>query len=143
MSPEHDVFLILDQLDGDGAHDIHSRLQFFPGDMVEDGGVWHTTYDDANLAVLPLMESDFDVRVEKGQLDPVTSGWYSEHINHIEPSPSLIVHTRAPLPLRGAFLLVPYEGAAVPELALNVGGDTVRVGVAGVERTLSFGEAMA
>jgi heparinase II/III-like protein len=140
--PGTGVFLILDQLTGDNDHDIHSRLQFFPGDVIEDNGLWHTTYDDVNLAVLPLMESDFDVHVEKGQLDPETSGWHSERVNHIEPSPTLIVHARAPLPLRGAFLMVPYRGSDAPDLSLSIDGDTVRVIVAGIERTVSFGEAI-
>jgi heparan-sulfate lyase len=142
-----DVFLVLDRLDeedegGDeGAHEIRSRLQFFPGDLVREGRVWRTTYDDANIAVLPFMEAAFDVVVEKGLLDPV-SGWYSERVNRIEPSPTLVVRATAPVPVRGAFLLVPYGGRTAPELSLSLEGDRVTLGVAGKERALGFDEAM-
>ena len=136
-----DVFLVLDRLTGEGEHDVDSRLQFYPGDVTEDGGVWHTAYDDANLAALPLMDAAFEVAVEKGLLDP-TRGWYSERVNQIEPSPTLVVHARAPLPLRGAFLLVPYRGTALPALELSLHGDTVRLAVDGTERTVNFNDAM-
>jgi hypothetical protein len=138
--PPH-VLLVLDRLTGAGEHEVHSRLQFFPGDVIEDAGAWHTTYDDANLAVLPLVEGEFDVTVEKGRLDP-TSGWYSERVNRIEPSPTLVVHACAALPLRAAFLMVLYRGTAPPELACGFDGDAVRLSVDGAERTFNFGEAM-
>ena len=136
-----DVFLILDELTGDGEHDVHSRLQFYPGEVVEDGGVWHTTYDEANLAALPWLEGAFDVTVEKGLYNP-TRGWYSERVNHIEPSPTLVVHARAALPLRGAVLLVPYRGTKPPALELAIDGNTVRLKVNGDERTVSFNDAI-
>jgi len=136
-----DVFLVLDRLTGDGEHDVHSRLQFYPGDLAEKDGVWHTTYDDANLAVLPLMEADFDGAVEKGLYEP-TRGWYSQRVNQIEPSPTLVVHARAALPLRGAFLMAPYRGADPPALALEFDGDAVRLEVNGVEQTTSFNDAI-
>ena len=138
---EAGIFLVLDRLTGKGEHDVHSRLQFFPGDLDETDGVWHTTYDDANLAVRPLMEGEFDVVVEKGLYDP-TRGWYSERVNHIEPSPTLVAGVRAGLPLRGAFLLVPYRGDRPPELELAFDGSTVRLDVAGRPRSVEFDETL-
>ncbi|MFO7897497.1 MAG: alginate lyase family protein [Planctomycetota bacterium] len=135
------VLLVLDRLTGDGEHDVHSRLQFFPGDVVETAGTWHTTWDDGNLAVLPLMDAEFDAAVEKGLFEP-TRGWYSEQVHEIESSPTLVVHARAPLPLRGAFLLVPYRGPDVPELQLAFDGDAVRLHAGDVSRTVAFAEAL-
>ncbi|MFW6159328.1 MAG: hypothetical protein ACOC8E_08230, partial [Planctomycetota bacterium] len=112
-----------------------------PGDLDETDGVWHTTYDDANLAVLPLMDAEFDVIVEKGLFEP-TRGWYSERVHEIEPSPTLVVHARAALPLRGAFVLVPYRGAEPPEMALSFDGDTVRLSVGDWSKTVDFAESL-
>jgi hypothetical protein len=135
------AFVVLDRLTGDGEHDVRSRLQFRPGDVVQDGAVWHTAFGDADLAALPFVEGGHDAHVEKGQLDP-TSGWYSERVNEIEPSPTLLVHARAKLPVRAGFLLVPYAGGERPELDLTVEGDTVRCSVGDAAREFRFEEAM-
>jgi hypothetical protein len=134
------AFLVLDRLTGEGEHDVHSRLQFCPGDVVQSVDVWHTTFGHADLAALPFVEGGFDAHVEKGQLDPA-SGWYSDSVNHIEPSPTLVVHARAALPLRAAFLLVPFRGD-VPDLSVTFDGDGVRCAVAETSREVGFTEAM-
>ncbi len=136
-----DLVLILDQLSGAGEHAIDSRLQFYPGEVVLENGIWHTTYKDANLAVLPYMEADFSVLVESGCYEP-SRGWYSAKVNHIEPAPSMTVHSKCALPLRAGFLLVPYNGTTPPEMALCLNGDQVLVEVDRKQRTLSFSEAM-
>jgi len=136
-----DLVLILDRLTGEGEHDIDSRLQFYPGDVVAGHGVWHTCWDDANLAVLPCMEADFSVTVDKGCFDP-TRGWYSPGVNQIEPSPSLTVHARAKMPLRAGFLLVPFCGTQPPALSLAFEGDTVHVSAGSRQLEVSFSAAM-
>jgi hypothetical protein len=144
------VFLILDSLaslpddeqGGATERDVHSRLQFFPGDVVEDDGVWHTTYDDANLAVLPLVEAPFDVVVERGLYEP-TRGWYSERVHQIEASPTLVVSARAALPLRAGFLLVPYRGTEVPKLTLSFEGEAVRFEAGAESAEVDFAEALS
>ncbi len=135
------VFLVLDRLTGDGEHEVQSRLHFYPGDVVNTGDVWHTTRADANIAVLPIMEAPFEAGVVKGQLDP-TFGWYSERVNQIEPSPTLIVCARSQLPLRGGFLLVAYKEDVVPAMALVSHDDAAWLTVDGTERTLSYDDAM-
>ena len=87
------------------------------------------------------MDCPFDVSVVKGRLDP-TVGWYSPAVNRIEPSPTLTLAAEAALPRRGAFLIVPYRGAAPPDLALAFDGDRVDVIVDGARREVSFAETM-
>ena len=130
-----DIVLIVDRVDPHGdaerVYDIASRLQFHPGDVVEADGVWHTCYDDANLAVIPWMSEPFDVTLEKGELDP-PSGWYAPRVNEIEASPTMVVRSRTALPMRGGFLLVPYRGTTPPAMSLSVDGDTARAVVEGI-----------
>lgn len=125
-----DVVLIQDLVDIADSHEIVSRLQFAPGDLVRRGDLWVTDYPDANIAVLPWMDADFEVSVKKGQLDP-PRGWYSRTINQIEPSPTLEVAARSDKPLRGAFLMVMYRGTEPPTLAMRVEGNTLSATVDG------------
>ena len=136
-----DVILVLDCLMGDGEHDVCSRLQFRPGAVQSTAGVWHTTCPDANLAVLPMMAAPFDASVAVGQLNP-TAGWYSEKVNHIEPSPTLTVRAKTMLPLRGGFLIVPFRGRELPDLTFSLDGNSVRCSVNGHKHLLGFDEAM-
>lgn len=136
-----DVFLVLDELSGDGEHEAESRLHFYPGDVVKDGHVLHTTYSDANLAVIPFMTVPFEIRIDKGKLDPA-SGWYSPSVNHIEPSPTLVVRARAELPIIGGYLLVPYGGSDAPELACAVDDDTIQIQAGPFARSIRIREAM-
>ncbi|MHC4716032.1 MAG: alginate lyase family protein, partial [Planctomycetota bacterium] len=136
-----DVILVLDLLTGDGEHQICSRLQFCPGDVECTEGVWRTTFPDANLAVLPIVDGPFEASAVTGRLDP-TAGWYSPGVNRIEPSPSLQVHAEGELPLRAGFLLVPFRGAGPPAMAVGLEGDTVRIQAGDREYLLGFAEAM-
>ena len=159
-----DVVLVMDELvegsdssidvtvEGTGAGDdsaasaiirhVESRLQFYPGDVVHDAqtGVWHTCYDDANLAVMPFLSVDFRADVETGLLNP-TRGWYSPEVNQIVPSPTLRVHTRATLPLRSGFVLTPYVGASRPRMSVRMHGRSVSVQVNGRDLTANFDDA--
>ena len=136
-----DVLLVLDRLSGAGRHTVQSRLQFYPGEVVCTDGVWHTTYPDGNLAVVPFADTDFDVRVEKGRLDP-TVGWYSEGVHRIEPSPTLTVEAAGDLPWRGGFLLAIYDGATPPPMSVGLDADAVRLVVGDIARTVDFEEAL-
>jgi len=136
-----DVVLVLDHVTGDGEHCICSRLQFHPGTVESTAGVWHTTYPDANLAVLPVMDAVFDAFVVEGQLNPA-AGWYSHRVNHIEPSPTLSVQATTTLPLRAGFLIVPFTGDEPPDLAIAFDGDAVGLRVNRRERRVSFEEVM-
>ena len=113
-----DVVLVLDHVDGEGRHNIESRLQFAPGELILEDGVWHTTYDDVNLAVRPWMSAPFTSGVKQGALNPAR-GWYSSSYGQITASPTLEIATTSDLPLRGAFLMVMYAGGTPPVLNLQ------------------------
>jgi uncharacterized heparinase superfamily protein len=134
------VFLVLDELTGDGEHDIHSRLQLAPGELTHNDGLWHTNWPDANLAIIPWMSQPFEVSIVSGQLDP-TQGWYSRMVNAIEPSPSFTVHARSAMPLRGAFLLVPYKGIKPPSMSLEVSDSAAVATVDGERFELAWAQA--
>jgi hypothetical protein len=135
------VFLVLDSVTGEGEHLVESRLHLYPGELLEDDGIWHTNYDDANMAIFPLMDKPFTVKTECGQMDPV-SGWYSPKVNHIEPAPTMTVSAQTPLPLRGAFLIAPYRGSKIPTLSLSLSNSAASVLCGDSTFTVDFDEAM-
>lgn len=137
-----DLVLVVDRVTGEGTHAVASRLQLAPGDVLQSGGVWHTTFGDADLAVLPWMSLESETVVEKGLLEPHVAGWYSDGINKIEPSPTLVTRAEGDLPLRALYLLVPYRGGDLPDLVLDVDGDTVSVTVNGRTLETTFSEEL-
>jgi len=134
--------LILDRVTGKGKHAVDSRLQFHPGEVREQEGMWIYTRDSVSLAVVPVFSSGCDVRIEKGQLDPV-SGWYSPRINCIEPCPTMVVHAETDLPCRSGFLLVPFRGDSVPEAGFSLESDDVHFHIGKDEQTLSFDDMIS
>ena len=136
------VFLIVDRLTGDGTHEIASRLQFAPTDVVCSDGVWHTTHDDANLALIPWVNGEFDVSVEKGRLEPHVAGWYSDSVNQIEPSPTLVVKAHATPSLTAGFLLVAYRGQKVPVVSLEAKDNAFTVHAGQMVQEVPWDEAL-
>ncbi|MHB9130327.1 MAG: heparinase II/III domain-containing protein [Armatimonadota bacterium] len=114
--PDPGYWVLEDEVTGEGRHDIESRFQFAPGELVIEGDVIHTTYPDANLAlILDPVDWD-DIRVEQGQESP-RAGWYSDRVNQIEPAPALALYARnRQLPFRTTITLYPYrcEQASIP-----------------------------
>jgi len=110
-------WIVVDELTGEGTHDIASRFQFMPGEVaVEDGGV-RTLFEDANVLVLPEQDSGLDVQVELGQEKP-RGGWYSHGYNLIEPAPQAAFSKHTDLPFEFATLLLPFRKKDGPEARL-------------------------
>lgn len=120
FAPEPGYWMLEDLLEGDGEHDLESRFQFAPGNLVLEQGMAHTTYPDANLALF-FSEQDWDeARVEEGQMQP-RAGWYSDALGQIEPAPALALYARRRrLPVAVQYLLFPYRGKQVPAPARNL-----------------------
>jgi len=137
-----DVFLVLDEVQGEGARAIDSRLQLAPGAVAGDGRVWRTEHADANLAILPFAQSAFAVSVVQGQLEP-TAGWYSDGVNRIEPSPTLVLHAEVDLPLRLGFVLAAYRGTDVPALDMDMAGEAIRFRVGRQDYSVGVADALA
>ena len=127
-------WVIFDVLEGEGEHDIESRFQFAPGNVMLEGTRARTDFPDANLLLWPLATQPIaDAHLEKGQENP-RGGWYSDGYNKIEPAPALSLRLRGPLPVRLATLLFPYRGTEKPVVEFAFDGETATI------RTAEMGE---
>ncbi len=118
--PDPGYWVMEDLLEGEGVHDIESRFQFAPGDLVLEKGLARTTYPDANLALFFAAQDWDEARVEKGQLEP-RAGWYSDALGQIEAAPALALYARGrDLPVAVTYLLYPFQGVRVPQEAKDL-----------------------
>ncbi len=102
-----DYYLILDELRGEGTHTCEALFHFMPYRVVIDPStraVRTVRQDAPNLEVRPL--TTMRVRLICGDTDPV-QGWVSLKGQDV-PAPVAIFRTRAALPLRTGYLLVPF-----------------------------------
>jgi hypothetical protein len=119
-------WVVFDRVEGDGEHDVESRFQFAPGQVTLEGDAAVTAFDDANLWLeAPGWEQR---RIDAGQENP-RSGWYSGSYNRIEPSPTLVLSRRVPLPWSTVTLLLPFRGSPRPAVEFEVveGGAVVTI----------------
>ena len=123
-------WILLDELTGEGDHDIESRFQFMPGETTVEGDGVRTMYDDANVMVCPAEGSELAVHLEIGQEEP-RGGWYSAGYNLIEPAPKVGFSKRTAMPCVFATLLLPYEGARAPDARFYCDGTSYLVEVDG------------
>ena len=123
-------WILLDELTGEGDHDIESRFQFMPGETTVEGDRVRTMYDDANVMVCPAEGSELAVHLEIGQEEP-RGGWYSAGYNLIEPAPQVGFSKRKAMPCVFATLLLPYEGARAPDARFYCDGTSYLVEVDG------------
>jgi hypothetical protein len=133
-------WILLDELVGEGEHDIEARFQFMPGEVeVEDGRV-RTMFDDANVMVCPAEGSGLGVRTVIGQEEP-RGGWYSAGYNLIEPAPQAEFSKRTEVPFEFATLLLPYEGINAPDVKFYRDGSNYLVEMNG-KRDVFSGEEL-
>jgi len=125
-------WVVFDLATGEGEHDLESRFQFAPGRVALDGCRAHTGFPDANLLLVAAATTPFsESHLESGREDP-RGGWYSESYNRIEPAPALSLSVCTGLPWRGATLLWPYRGEALPAVSFEFSGTRARVVDAGL-----------
>ena len=98
-------WLIRDILDGGGVHKLEASWHFAPGSLhaIPEGAMF-VSDELASLALL------FAANVDCSRV--ISSGWYSPAYGRKEPSPTLRLSMRAPLPAEFTTMLIPDSEAA-------------------------------
>jgi Heparinase II/III-like protein/Heparinase II/III N-terminus len=138
-------WVIVDDLEGDGEHNVDLQFQFAPLEVQVDPTLWARARGrtGTELLVRPFASVALKASVHTGDLDPLR-GWVSPIYGRREPAPLLVYSTVTTLPLRVLTLLLPsaVPHAAVPSVSSVSGADGAPVGLV-LEDTgerLAFGE---
>ena len=108
-------WVVIDDLEGRGEHEIALGFQFAPMAVLVDTGLWvRATRGQASaLLVGAFAQARLKVEVLEGQQDPAR-GWMSVNYGHRQPAPRLVYSVMAPLPLRILTLLLPLRHVSDP-----------------------------
>ena len=115
-------WIVVDDLLGDGTHQVDVRFQFAPGVALSPSGasVRARTPGDGGLWIVPVSSSRFSLRLSCGADAPL-EGWYSRDYGCWEPAPALVYRAdRVSTPFRVLTLLVPTRGDAPPPVVSPV-----------------------
>jgi len=85
-----------------------------------DGTVIASHNKDANLAILPVSDRPFQVKLHEGEEKP-PKGWiaWSLHKALKTPATMAVIHQKSALPIRIDTLLLPYAGADCPKITVR------------------------
>jgi hypothetical protein len=116
------IWLVYDQIIGNGNHRIDSYLHFHPqgwcrtsGNLVEFGR------DETRGCIYPMKsapETPVVISIVKGSTDPI-QGWYAEEFGKREPNQVLCLSVEASLPSRSGYLIAP-EGFDVSNWNIEI-----------------------
>jgi glycosyltransferase involved in cell wall biosynthesis len=110
-------WVLIDDLTGEGSHDIEIRFQFGPMDVHLDPTGWaRATHDGRHhLLLRSFTRAPMDADVRVGCRAPL-EGWVSPNYGQLEPAPVLVYSTSAALPLQVVTLLWPSEDDEAPSV---------------------------
>jgi hypothetical protein len=105
-----EYWVVVDRIITDRPREIDAMWHWHPDCIVEQAGqVVRTRNKKGNLAVIPVGDQRFDIRLVKGQEEPHIQGWYSPEYNIYEPnvtsSYSTVIHGNTTF----VWLLLPSE----------------------------------
>jgi hypothetical protein len=108
-------WLVLDELQGGGAHSLELRFPFTPRPLEIDASSWVRARGSGGRGLLLRVFADLPlaVRVRQGETDPI-EGWISPAYGQRVPAPTVVYAGRGRLPLRLLTLLLPVEDASAP-----------------------------
>ena len=113
-------WVVVDDLEGDGEHQIDLQFQFAPLEVHVDPTLWARARGRTGreLLVRPFASVALKASVHTGELDPLR-GWVSPIYGQRVPAPLLVYSTVTSLPLRVLTLLLPSVGplAAAPSVS--------------------------
>jgi hypothetical protein len=92
-----DTWTIIDDLLGNGAHDIAMRWRLCPGEWQCQDGIWHTVVRGTDIAV--AVEAPWPCERVCGLEDP-PEGWESLYYGEKTPIPVLLFRGQSHLPVR-------------------------------------------
>jgi len=124
-------WIIVDQIEGHGAHDIESLFHFAPDLKVKvSNGLTVRTQnaDGPNLVIQPLISQEgLQASIIRGQEKPVVQGWYAALDNQRKPAPVASYRLHSALPVTQVYLLYPTATAdsSVPTASVEQKEDGV------------------
>ena len=125
-------WVVVDDLQGDGEHQIDLQFQFAPLEVRVDPTLWARARGrtGSELLVRPFATVALKASLHTGELDP-PRGWVSPVYGRREPAPLLVYSTVTTLPLRVLTLLLPSPGphAAVPSVSSVIGAGGAPAGL--------------
>ena len=116
QKPEY--WVVVDELSGDGVHEIESLFQFAPDLEVSSDGsgtVTARSQEGPSLTIVAAQTDGWVDSIVTGQETPRLLGWYAPHSDAV-PAPVAVYRTRAELPLVQTYLLYPSEQAITTPL---------------------------
>ena len=138
-------WVVVDDLEGEGEHQVELQFQFAPLEVQVDPTLWARARGrtGSELLVRPFASVTLKASVHSGELDPLR-GWVSPVYGRREPAPLLVYSTVTTFPLRVLTLLLPSRGprASAPSVSSVAGADGEPIGLV-LEATgerLAFGE---
>ena len=138
-------WVLVDDLEGGGEHEVELRFQFAPIEVEVDSMLWARACgrEGRGLLVRAFANVSLKPAVHSGELAPM-QGWVSPAYGQRQPAPVLVYSTVTRLPLRIMTLLLPTlsPNAPAPSVAPVVDGDTMPVGLVREDtgETVSFGD---
>ncbi len=125
-------WVLLDDLEGSGEHQVELRFQFAPIDLHVDPMLWARAHGRGGrgLFIRPFAAVPLSASVHSGELVPM-QGWVSTAYGRRSPAPALVYSTVTSLPLRimTVFLPMADSRAAAPGVAPLIGKDRMPVGL--------------
>lgn len=125
-------WVLVDDLEGSGAHNVALRFQFAPIEVHVDHTLWARAHGRAGrgLLIRPFAAVPLSAHVHSGELVPM-QGWVSTAYGRRSPAPALVYSTVTSLPLRILTVLLPSvdSRADTPGVTSLVGKDRMPVGL--------------
>ena len=107
-------WVLLDDLEGEGTHDVEQRFQFGPVAVSLEGGRWvRATAAGRALLLRSFAPVVLVPRSVQGRRNPM-EGWISADYGRQQPAPVVVYSARAPLPLRILTVIVPSADPTAP-----------------------------
>jgi len=121
---KHAGWVVVDDIAGDGEHDIEVRFQFSPRAIALDQNLCARVQGrrSQGLWIVPISDAPLGVEIREGSLNPI-DGWISTAYGTREPAPLLIYRTRATTPVRITTVIIPAEPLSADMPVLDVERD--------------------
>lgn len=133
-------WIVVDQISSDRRRQIEPLWHFHPDCSlaVEGKEIVSTDQGVGNLRIIPVADLDWQVKIVKGEKDPV-QGWWSPEYGDLRESPTAIYQSQITTSTTFAWVLFPAQGRVptlqVQRLPTAAGVVRLRVAVPGQEAT--------
>lgn len=107
-------WVVVDNIETDQPWKIETFWHWHPRCEVEiqNGRIASSLNEKGNLKIIPVGNTNWEIKQVKGQEEPEIQGWYSEEYNQYEPGTASIYSTQIEKDETFVWLLIPYEKEA-------------------------------